>query len=285
MSKRPLFALLVAMALVGAALPAWAVTFGQPDGDGHPNVGLIYFQVADGGVYRCSGTLIAPTVVLTAAHCTADGGELTSRSWVTFASEVHIDDWALQLGDEGFAAYLDSRKEDFVTGQGIPHPGYDDFASWPDTFDIGVVELDEAVRDVAPAALPALGLLEALPASERDGFTVVGYGLQGVLTPFYAGERARYRGEVSLVGTNGTWNGDGHSATFTNNPGAGNGSGGSCFGDSGGPVFRGDEVVAVVSWGVSPCIGVDYQFRTDTVLAQDFLAEHLPKPKAPAKRR
>jgi hypothetical protein len=284
MSKRPLLALFVAMALVGAALPAWGVTFGQPDGDDHPNVGLLYFQTAAGEVYRCSGTLIAPTVLLTAAHCTADGDGDTQGSWVTFASQVEIPDEALQLGDQGFADYLDNR-EDFVTGQGVPHPEYDDFASWPNTFDIGVVVLDEAV-DIEPAGLPALGLLEEIPASERGGFTVVGYGLQGVLTPFYAGERARYRGDVSLVQTHGTWNGDGHSATFTNNPGEGNGSGGSCFGDSGGPVFRGDEVVAVVSWGNSPCIGVDYQFRTDTVLAQDFLAEHLSEPKkGPAKRR
>jgi hypothetical protein len=285
MSKRPLLALFVAMALVGAALPAWGATFGQPDGEDHPNVGLLYFQVASGEVYRCSGTLIAPRVLLTAAHCTADGGERTVRSWVTFAPEVHLDDWALELDDEGFAAYLDTRKRDFVKGRGVPHPAYDDFASWPDTYDIGVVVLDKPVGDAEPAALPELGLLETLPASERDGFTVVGYGLQGVLTPFYAGERARYRGDVSLVQTHGTWNGDGHSATFTNNPGRGNGSGGSCFGDSGGPVFRGDEVVAVVSWGNSPCIGVDYQFRTDTVLAQDFLAKYLPKPKGPAKRR
>jgi hypothetical protein len=284
MSRRPLLTLFVAMVLVGAALPAWGVTFGEPDGEDHPNVGLLYFQVADGDVYRCSGTLIAPKVLLTAAHCTADGGVHTQASWVTFAPEVHIDDWALGLSGPEFADYLNSR-DDFVTGEGVPHPGYDDFASWPDTFDIGVVLLDRSVPEVVPAGLPELGLLESLPADQRDGFTVVGYGLQGVLTPFYSGERTRYRGDVSLVQTHGTWNGDGHSATFTNNPGKGNGSGGSCFGDSGGPVFRGDEVVAVVSWGVSPCIGVDYQFRTDTVLAQDFLAEHLPKPKGPAKRR
>jgi hypothetical protein len=273
MSKRPLLAVLVLVVLLASALPATAVTFGQPDDGANPNVGLIFFRTADGGIYRCSGTLIAPKVVLTAAHCTSDGGEPTTRSWVSFEERIDIPRSALALDDDGFARYLDRRK-DFITGRGVPHPGYDDFASWPRTYDIGVVHLDRRVR-LAPAGLPELGILDGLVGKEKGGFEVVGYGLQGYLTPFFSGERARYRGEVSLVGTSGTWNGGGHSAKFTNNPGSGNGSGGSCFGDSGGPVFRGEEVVAVVSWGNSPCIGVDYQFRTDTPLAQDFLRRQL----------
>jgi secreted trypsin-like serine protease len=50
-------------------------------------------------------------------------------------------------------------------------------------------------------------------------------------------------------------------------------TGGTCFGDSGGPVFYQDSnvIVAVVSWGQTPCIGVDYQFRTDIKTTQDFV--------------
>ena len=70
---------------------------------------------------------------------------------------------------------------------------------------------------------------------------------------------------------------------FTNNPGKGSGSGGSCFGDSGGPAFwidpsTGEEtniVMAVTSWGITPCVGVDYQFRTDIEAAQDFVRQFL----------
>jgi len=79
------------------------------------------------------------------------------------------------------------------------------------------------------------------------------------------------------IEVNSTSNGDQQSAKFTNNPGGGNGSGGTCFGDSGGPLFHGDSNVvgAVVSWGITPCIGVDYQFRVDTPTALDFLSQFL----------
>ena len=49
------------------------------------------------------------------------------------------------------------------------------------------------------------------------------------------------------------------------------------FGDSGGPLFHGDTnlVGAIVSWGKTPCIGVDYQFRMDTAAALDFVNAYL----------
>lgn len=74
---------------------------------------------------------------------------------------------------------------------------------------------------------------------------------------------------------NSTTNGPGSSAKFTNNPG-GNG-GGTCFGDSGGPVFYQDTPIigAIVSFGNTPCIGVDYQFRIDTAIALDFIRPYL----------
>jgi secreted trypsin-like serine protease len=78
---------------------------------------------------------------------------------------------------------------------------------------------------------------------------------------------------VKLVELNSTFDA-GMSAKFTNNPGTG---GGSCFGDSGGPVFYANTniVTAVVSWGNTPCIGVDYQFRLDTQIALEFLRGYV----------
>ena len=54
---------------------------------------------------------------------------------------------------------------------------------------------------------------------------------------------------------------------------SGGGKGGTCFGDSGGPVFYQDTPIigAIVSFGITPCIGVDYQFRIDTDTSLDFI--------------
>ena len=61
-----------------------AITYGVPDGQGHPEVGALLAQQAfsDGTWEECSGTLISPTVFLTAEHC----DEGVSRVAVTFDS-------------------------------------------------------------------------------------------------------------------------------------------------------------------------------------------------------
>jgi secreted trypsin-like serine protease len=97
--------------------------------------------------------------------------------------------------------------------------------------------------------------------------------MQGLIKPFFEDTYARYFGRVKLVELKSTFNG-GHSAKFTSNPGTG---GGTCFGDSGGPVFYGNTnmVVAVVSWGITPCIGVSYEFRVETAIALNFLRGYI----------
>ena len=84
---------------------------------------------------------------------------------------------------------------------------------------------------------------------------------------------ARYKTTVRFVEIKSSYTGPGSSAKFTNNPGGG--KGGTCFGDSGGPVFLRDTAIiaAVVSFGITPCIGVDYQFRIDTPSVLDFIEE------------
>jgi len=274
MRRRVAVSVVAIAAMLSGATAATAATFGEPDNGEHPFVGLIYFETPD-GIFRCSGTLMSPDVVLTAGHCTESaGGVVNSRTWVSFTEQIVIPDDILALPDDEFAAYLDARG-DFISGQAVPHPDYADFADFPRTFDVGLVLLDEPVAMATYGALPPRGLLETLSGRDKSGFTVVGYGLQGFINPFFGEERARYKGDVRLVELNSTSNA-GHSAKFTNNPGNGNGSGGSCFGDSGGPVLRSDNVVvAVVSWGITPCIGVDYQFRIDTAIALDFVGPYL----------
>jgi hypothetical protein len=268
-----LLAMSVVLLLAGSLAPAAATTFGQPDEGEHPHVGLIYFE-QDGGIYRCTGTLIDPKVVLTAAHCLT-GAEPNTRTWVTFQERVDIPSEALALPSAAFGDWLDAN-EDFISGVAHPHPKYDGFASFPAIYDIGAVVFAEPVTGIKVAELPSAGFLERLRPRDRAGFTVAGYGLQGFINPFFSAERDRYKGQVRFIEVNSTFTAKGQaSAKFSNNPGKGNGSGGSCFGDSGGPVFYGEAVVAVVSWGITPCIGVDYQYRVDTADSLGFLADVL----------
>jgi secreted trypsin-like serine protease len=274
MPRRLIVAVLALVGLLASTLPAAAITFGQPDDGANPNVGLIIFtyevQDADGEaetrVASCSGTLIAPTVLLTAGHCVGD------QHWVTFEEDDVLRD---REQGEDLLDYLDRAPHFLATTDGVAHPDYADYAGFPDTYDIGVVHLAEAV-DIEPASLPTVGLLDGLRGKDKSGFTVAGYGMQGVVPAFYGDELARHKGEVRLMQLRSRYAG-GHTATFTNNPGKGSGEGGVCYGDSGGPVFLGDTIVAVTAWGMTPCIGVDFQFRVDTKLALDFIEVQLAR--------
>ena len=259
-----------AAALSFAALPAAAVTFGQPDSNAHPHVGNILYERPD-GYYSCSGTMLSPTVMLTAGHCTEEAGVANVRSWVTFAPDVVLDTGCTTR--KCLNRYLDNPKNGWIPATAYPHPAYDDFNQFPATFDVGVFVLDRPVSLATYGELPPIGFLETIRSAADNRFTVVGYGLQGAIKPFYSEEWTRYVGSVKLMTLESTSNA-GMSAKFTNNPGT---DGGTCFGDSGGPVFWKDTaiVVAVVSWGRTPCIGVDYQFRTDIDLTQDFVEDFL----------
>jgi Trypsin len=70
---RRLLALLavLATALAIGILPAGAITDGTPDQEGHPFVGLMVAKNSAGApLWRCSGTLMSPTVFMVAGHCT-----------------------------------------------------------------------------------------------------------------------------------------------------------------------------------------------------------------------
>ena len=266
---------LAGLASIGllASVPAAAITFGTPDGNKHPHVGTLLFKTAS-GYYSCTGTLLSPTVMLTAGHCTEEAGVPNLKTWVSFAPQINVRTGCGTAKDveKCIDQWFDKPSNGWIKATATPHPAYDDFAQWPATFDIGVLELATAVNLPVYGTLPPLGFLETVKA-KSDSFTVVGYGQQGEIKPFFSNIWERYAGTVKLVELNSTYNG-GMSAKFSNNAGTG---GGTCFGDSGGPVFYGNTniVVSVVSWGLTPCIGVSYEFRTDIPLAQDFLADYL----------
>lgn len=263
--RRLTLALLLLAALPGAA---FAVVFGQPDNGAHPYVATLLFK-SGGEWWSCSGTLIAPRVVLTAGHCTAEAGMTNEATFVTFASPITI-------APPGYPNKPRSGNG-WIEGEAIPHPLYNDYAEFPRTYDIGIIKLKSNAPVRQYASLPTEGFLESILSSRNqklNSFTVVGYGMQGALRPFYSDVWARYMGTVQLIELNST-NTGGQSAKFSANPGTG---GGSCYGDSGGPVFFGTSnmIVSVVSWGITPCIGNSYEFRVDTRVALDFIAAHMP---------
>jgi V8-like Glu-specific endopeptidase len=241
----------VALAALAAAGPAGAITFGSRDGDGHPNVGGLVADTAysDGTWIYCSGTLISPTVFLTAAHC-AEG----DRVRVTF-------DTAYQDGDKVYAG----------TYHGDPLYS----KSQSDPHDIAVVVLDKAVNGITPAKLPRADSLATLSGSQR--FTSVGYGAYEVTSGKGGGHRYLYD-DVRGVAT-GTLNSITQAwLKISMNPS--HGDGGTCYGDSGGPNFLGtsDIVAATTITGDSVCRSTNVDYRLDTASARNFLKDYVALP-------
>lgn len=236
--------------LAAAATPAAAITAGGDlDGNAHPYVGLMIAQDAKGNpLWRCSGTLISPTVYLTAGHCTE-------------APAAHVEIWF----DADVEAGIPQNGYPFdgqVGGTPYTHPSYNPNAFY--LFDLGVVVLDKPVKMKKYGRLPALDVLDQL-ATQRGlqdvTFTAVGYGLQRINPVFVEAERVRMFATPHLVQINTGFTGD-FSLLLSNN----HSTGGTCFGDSGGPNFIGNSNVVggVTSFGINGnCAGTGGVYRVD----------------------
>jgi Trypsin len=254
--RRIALCVLLTSGIASASLPASAITFGHVDGTRHPSVGSLLGKTKRGSFFQeCSGSLVAPTVFLTAAHCVQ--GENRNRFWVTFDPVLGPGITAIHG-----VAYHDHRA--YTSGESKPH-------------DIAVIVLDGSV-DLTPVQLPSLGLLDRLKTSHRlHGAlaTAVGYGavrktMQGGFQSLLGNRRRRYV-EQHIRNVEKQW------LVLSMNPRTG--SGGTCYGDSGGPHFLGglgsDLEVALTVTGDAPCKATDKTFRLDTHAAQSFLARFI----------
>jgi hypothetical protein len=258
-------ALIAVVALSAIAVaPAAAITDGSLDGTGHPYVGLMTAHAADGDyLWRCSGTLISPTVFVTAGHCT-EAPAVTAR--IYFDTGPIIPDPAFTLETRNCVAPAIAG---YPCGGGVvgtdisTHPQYNPDAFF--LFDLGVVILDTPVVLSEYGELPELDALEGLKPSGKTGFTSVGYGLQAAFPDAAAwkdvGVRVRMVANPHLVQINTGFVGD-FAILLSNNAH----TGGTCFGDSGGPNFIGDTNVlaGVTSFGLNPtCGGTGGVYRLD----------------------
>ncbi len=285
----------VSMMLLSAA-PVGAITYGEPDGTAHPYVGfMLFYDPTAPGWYSCSGTLLDADTFLTAGHCTygigTDGMALGPSGgndvWVTFDETVDLTGWpprSANITEQALyqerSRYLDGNAA-FVRGTSHPNPEYDDFAEFPVNNDVGVVKLDSPIGLSKYGSLAPLGTVEDIvattPRDPNDALIeTVGYGIQSI-QPKPKEVDARYRSTSRIVETDSHQSEGGNLHTL-NNPSAIGGRGGSCFGDSGGPLFvpGTNQVVAVVSYGDSAtCHGADYSWRVDIASSHDFIEPYL----------
>lgn len=282
--KRILTIGIAAVALAATAPPATAITGGERDGDRHPNVGLLLFYSPDGDTnarFRCSGTLVTPTVILTAAHCT-DG--TVGSTVVTFASEIAeappsglpraADDPGDGTSDEGFT----SIPAGFYGGQSHTHPDYSDFTDTRNWNDVGVVVLESPVPTsvAVPARIAPSRYLDAYapPTLAKTNFTLVGYGTE-VRKPD-SGPQKPTPQSYPLVRRMTTSNGQkltDQIVQMNGNPANVIAGGGTCFGDSGGPSLLNGYVTTVTSYGYTDnCRYLGGYQRVDIPVVQSWLA-------------
>jgi secreted trypsin-like serine protease len=259
-SRRAVVFLVTLLALL-VATPAQAITFGTPDDNAHPNVGAviaIYTPISEDPIIWCSGTLVAPKLFLTAAHCVEEDPGLTIIG-VSFDPEP--------------LAHPDSVITDNVLHS---HPGYPGPAS--DPLDIAIIEFKSPVN-IKRAELPTLHQFDSL--AQKNGlhgqqFTAVGYGVTerqhepGQGSPDFDDLETRMFAFSTFRALTTSW------LRLSQNPSTGDA--GTCYGDSGGPNFLGaggepGVIAAITITGDTPCRATNVDYRLDSLSAQSFLAD------------
>lgn len=271
----------VVLALV-LAVPAGAITKNWVNDFDHPFVGLVVFYDDEGQFsHRCSGSLLDSTTFLTAGHCTA--GVHSARIYFQQDAGANFDPVTQIDPITGYPEFCAGATLGVVCA--TSDELYDfDFAngSLPDTHDVGLVILDQPISLSEYGELPEAGVLDELATARgtKDTiFTISGYGLTLSQQPHNGKPntsfRSRLMAESTLVNLGSAFN-DGFNLQTQGN---GDDRGGTCSGDSGGPVFLGDPdsnlIVAVTSFGLNTiCRGTDFAYRVDRDAVLDWINSH-----------
>lgn len=275
--RKTLLALTALLALViGAATPATAITGNYVEDFEHPYVGLLTTFDADGEFAgRCSGSLLTPTVFLTAGHCTQD----VETAVVYFQQDAGVN-YDPETEVDPVTGYPDSCAPGTLgvvcaTSDETYNWGFDDFAGFPEIKDLGIVVLDQPIALPEYGSLAEVGYLDGLDTrrgAQDQVFTASGYGLSYSSPVEVESFRERLMASAKLTNLR-SFNTSGFTIQTTGN---GKGKGGTCSGDSGGPIFYGgyesNAIVAVTSFGLNSwCRGTDFSYRVDTQAAHDWI--------------
>ena len=247
----------------------YAITNGTPDST-HTGVGAVVLAIGDRWFYSCSGSLISPTVVLSAGHCInalLTGGYPMGVTFEEFVSQP--------LSSQVVAT--------IIRGTGYVHPEFSpgDPHDW---HDLGVIVLQTPVTDRPVSRLPSAGLLDQLDAMHMLGtgtvFTVVGYGLSGPTIPIHGDQSVfltdqRMSGRQDFLSLQKAYV---HAKANQNQD-----FDASCNGDSGGPEYLeigGQEIeVSITDLGGTCKNGGDiYNYRLDIPGARSFLEQFVTLP-------
>jgi hypothetical protein len=284
--RRLLMLVTALFACLGVSLPAAAVTNGTYDGNNHP-----YVAYEDNLVFACTGTLLSPTVMLTAAHCFSDSTSGLGTNTTTGASQVRVsfDPNLINTPAAQRVWYVGAYYPDpqWVLGAkgGLPHF---------DTHDVAIIVFGEPGCHT-PTVTVSTYFCGAIPASATSGqygtlpqanlvdtlanntaVDLVGYGVQGFVNgggpcdpnckKSPGASATRFFAPTTLVASNDTI-ADEFIKLHSN-------KGGSCFGDSGGPnLLGGTNVVLAVNSFVANaiCSGNTYSYRVDTPQALEWI--------------
>ncbi|MCI0609668.1 MAG: trypsin-like serine protease [Anaerolineae bacterium] len=274
MRKKLIFVVFSVMVILALAVsPVGAVTDGELDGEGHPHVVLLLMEVDGAPAFRCSGTLLSATVLLTAGHCTNGFPDFEFSGMRVFTES----DVQAGIGTTNNYPFAGPNAVEAVAW--AAHPLYETGPFF--LHDVGIVILEEpgVVLDEY-GTLPSVNQFDAFKTKrglQKVTFTSVGYGLQESFPDAASwkenNSRTRYVAHPKLNQINGGIVGD-FSILLSNN----HHTGGTCFGDSGGPNFLGDSnlVAGITSFGLNGnCAGTGGVFRTDRQDVLGFINSYL----------
>jgi secreted trypsin-like serine protease len=277
--RRTVMLTLVALFVVIFARPQ-AVTDGKVDGNAHPAVKLLLMEVGGRPAFRCSGTLLSPTVFLTAGHCTDAFPDAPYTGMRVFTES----DVQAGIGTTNNYPFAGPNAVEAISW--AAHPLYE---TGPFVLhDVGVVILAQPIILAASqyGRLPSVNQFDSLTTrrGQQDvTFTAVGYGLQESFPDpaLFLATNTRTRMsatphllQINVPGFTGSF-----SMLLSNN----HSNGGTCFGDSGGPNFYGSGatetriVAGTTSFGINGnCAGTGGVFRMDRQNVLDFVKSYLP---------